>query len=77
MKPIEHIRKHVFEVSQVAFAGIAGTTQATVSRWERGELEPNLDHLALIRDEARRRDIVWSDGLFFDPPSAADEKAAS
>jgi transcriptional regulator with XRE-family HTH domain len=76
MQPIEHIRKHIFEVSQVAFAGIAGTTQATVSRWERGELEPGRDQLALIREEALRRNINWSDQWFFDLPEAKAGAAA-
>lgn len=68
MKPIKHIRKHIFKASQAEFAGIAGTTQATISRWERGELEPGRDQLEKIRDEAARLHIKWSDKWFFDAP---------
>ncbi|CAH1657613.1 Transcriptional regulator with XRE-family HTH domain [Hyphomicrobiales bacterium] len=65
MSPMAHIRKSVFGVSQAHFAAIAGVSQATVSRWERFEWEPNRDELARIREEAMRRGIKWSDALFF------------
>jgi len=68
MTAIRHIRKHVLGISQAALAAVAGTTQATVSRWERGELSPSLDELEAIRSEAAARNIEWRDAWFFEPP---------
>lgn len=70
MKPLEHIRKNLFSVSQSAFSEIAGVTQATVSRWESGELEPGRAEMAAIREEAVRRNILWDDRFFFEPVSS-------
>ena len=69
MKPIEHIRKHLFDVSQTAFGEIAGTTQASVSRWEQGSQEPSQSEMERIRNEAVLRGIVWDDRWFFEVPS--------
>lgn len=66
--PLFHIRSTVFAISQGEMAKITGTTQSTISRWERGELEPDRSHLALIRDYAKKNGIRWNDALFFDPP---------
>jgi hypothetical protein len=79
MTPIEYIRKSLFKVSQVAFGEIAGTTQASVSRWERNELEPGYSEMERIRAAAVDRDIAWNDRLFFDapPPSASDPSEAA
>ena len=68
MHPIEHIRKAIFDLSQQAFGEIAGTTQASVSRWESGEQHPGLDEMARIRAAARERGIAWDDKLFFEIP---------
>lgn len=62
--------------TQAAFAAIAGVTQATVSRWERGEFEPTREQLQRIRDEAIRRGLKWDDRMFFERPAAATESAA-
>ena len=69
MNPLEHIRSNVFQVTQSVFAEIAGTTQPSVSRWERGEQRP--DHLEMerIRTEARERGIAWDDRWFFEIPA--------
>jgi transcriptional regulator with XRE-family HTH domain len=73
MRPIEHIRRHVFDLSQAAFGEIAGTTQASVSRWESGNQDPDLEQMARIREAARSRGLPWNDGLFFKTPeSVAD-----
>ena len=68
MKPIEHIRKSLFEVSQTTFAEIAGTTQASVSRWEQGIQEPSQSEMERIRSEAVLRGIDWDDRFFFETP---------
>jgi transcriptional regulator with XRE-family HTH domain len=71
MKPVEHIRKSVFGLSQEAFAEVAGVSQPTVSRWETGEFEPNRDELQRIRDAARGRGIEWDDRWFCEAPAGA------
>jgi len=67
MTPIEHIRRNVFGLSQTAFADIAGTTQASVSRWENGELEPGREEMAKIRKRAMQVGH-WDDRWFFEVP---------
>jgi transcriptional regulator with XRE-family HTH domain len=71
MTPMLHIRKEVLGLNQQELATLTGTTQATVSRWEKGELEPNRDQLKAIRDEAARRGITWNDSWFFEGPAKA------
>jgi predicted transcriptional regulator len=75
MIPLKHIRKNLFDISQTAFGEIAGVTQATVSRWEAGELEPSRDEMSKIRDEAAKRGLQWDDRLFFEAPAVAAEHA--
>lgn len=72
MNPLFYIRKKLFGVSQSAFSEIAETTQATVSRWEAGELEPSRDEMSKIRDEAAKRGLPWNDRLFFEAPAPAE-----
>lgn len=50
-------------------AELTGAKQGTVSRWERGELEPSRDQLTKIREEAARRNINWDDSWFFVLPT--------
>lgn len=69
MTPMKLIRKTLLQVSQVEMAAIASTTQATVSRWECGELYPDLAQMARIRDAARCRGLKWDDRMFFEPPT--------
>jgi DNA-binding transcriptional regulator YiaG len=66
--PIQHIRQNVFAVSQAVFAEIAGTTQATVSRWENGEFEPGREHMQRIRNAAKAQAKPWDDRWFFETP---------
>jgi len=73
MRPIEHIRKSVFKMTQAAFADAVGVTQATVSRWDNG-MEPGRDDLEQIRKVARERDLEWDDRLFFEVPEGADHQ---
>jgi transcriptional regulator with XRE-family HTH domain len=68
MLPIEHIRSKVFKLSQAPFAEVAGVTQPTVSRWERGEFPPNQDQLERIRRAALERALPWDDAWFFEVP---------
>jgi len=68
MNQIVHIRKGVFSVSQAEFAEIAGTTQSSVSRWERGELEPSRSEMTRIREAAIARGLAWDDVWFFESP---------
>ena len=68
MRPIAHIRQSVFGMSQASFGELAGTTQATVSRWENGELEPDREQLNRIRAAAAERGFDWDDSWFFEVP---------
>lgn len=68
MNPIQHIRKFVLQVSQAELAAMTGTTQATVSRWENGELSPDLAQLASIRRAALEGHREWDDSWFFEAP---------
>lgn len=76
MRPIEHIRRKVFGLKQGPFAEIAGTTQPSISRWERGEQNPDAAEMMRIRDAALERGIEWDDRLFFEVP-AAEQPAES
>lgn len=75
MDPIEHVRKNVLEISQTTMAAIAGVTQATVSRWENGELEPGRGELKRIRQAVADRGAQWDDRWFFELPQAAEVAA--
>jgi DNA-binding transcriptional regulator YiaG len=70
MLPISHIRNSIFQVTQAEFAALAGTSQATVSRWEKGELMPNSANLDRIRQAAQANNIAWNDSWFFVTPEA-------
>lgn len=67
MNAMLHIRKIVLGLSQVQLAEVAGVSQATVSRWESGQWEPNRDELVKIREWARINEIPFDDAAFFDP----------
>jgi len=75
MRPITYIRKKVFQVPQAVFGEIAGTTQASVSRWEQGTQEPSQGELQRIREAAAARRLPWNDTWFFEAP-ATDGAAA-
>ena len=74
MKPIEHIRRDIFAVSQATFAEIAGTTQPSVSRWEQGVQEPCHSEMERIRLAAVRRGLRWNDRWFFEMPKRSRDK---
>lgn len=73
MNPMPIIRKSVLDISQAELAAIAGTTQATVSRWEKGELQPDRAQLARIREAAKSRGLAWDDAWFFEMPLPSPE----
>lgn len=68
MLPIAAIRHTVFHLTQREFAALAGTSQATVSRWEKGELQPDASNFDRIRQAALARNIEWDDSWFFVAP---------
>jgi transcriptional regulator with XRE-family HTH domain len=76
MNAITHVRTSVLRMTQAAFAEVAGVKQATVSRWESGEFDPGLDHLARIRREVIERGQPWDDSWFFEVPAVQTEQAA-
>lgn len=65
------IRVFVFQLSQTEFARLIGTGQNTVSRWESGESEPRLHHIATMRTAARERGLNWDDRWIFESPADA------
>lgn len=71
MRPIEFIRTKVLDVTQAQLAVIAMTTQPTVSRWEKGDSEPDRGELDLIRAEVISRGHSWNDRWFFEVPTEA------
>jgi transcriptional regulator with XRE-family HTH domain len=74
-----HIRTQIFGVqTQDAFAEMLGKAQATVSRYETGEIQLNRDVQAAIRSLAKSRGIKWRDEWFFEVPKASkrDRRAA-
>jgi len=68
MNTVLHLRKNVLKLSQAELAEVAKTTQATVSRWENGELSPDLDQLTRLREEVITRKLTWDDAWFFEAP---------
>jgi transcriptional regulator with XRE-family HTH domain len=83
MNAVEYIRTKVFKLEQAPFAGIAGVSQPTVSRWEQTEMEnsePSRKAMELIRSEAIKRGLPWSDSWFFqsfpDEPATSERESA-
>lgn len=71
MSTLKHIRTNIFKVTQAEFASLAGVTQASVSRWEKG-VAPSLDEMRRIRGAAEDRKIEWDDSFFFVVPEVAE-----
>ncbi len=67
MNPVTYIRRTVFKLSQEAFGALFGTTQATVSRWEKAGLIPS-DVQPKVRKAAQDLGINWNDSWFFAVP---------
>jgi predicted transcriptional regulator len=70
MSSLLHVRKNVLRITQSEMAALTGARQATVSRWETGELEPDRLQLRAIREEAIKRGLAWDDRWFFEPSEA-------
>ena len=68
MSAILNIRKNVLGLTQKELADVAGTGQATVSRWETGELSPDLTQLGRIREYAIAEGKGWRDEWLFAAP---------
>lgn len=74
MSAIGRIRKEVLGKSQAELAALTGVAQATVSRWETGELFPGLRELEAIRVAGReKRPEDWRDEWLFDGPPTAQQ----
>lgn len=71
--PMKIIRKSVLKLTQREMAELAGTAQSIVSRWERGELEPDRQQMSAIREAALARGVEWKDEWFFDATSVSAE----
>lgn len=73
MSAIGRIRKEVLGQSQAELAALTGVAQATVSRWESGELTPGFRELNAIRIAGRsKRPDEWRDEWLFDGPPLPD-----
>ena len=75
MNAMAHIRKAVFGITQAEMAEIAGASQPTVSRWERGEDEPDREQMARIRAHAWQLVKPWDDRWFFEAPAKYEAQA--
>lgn len=71
MSRLLYIRRHIFGVTQVEMAAIAGVRQSQVSRWENGHRRPSIVELERIRTEAVKRQLAWDDRWFFENPAVA------
>lgn len=74
---IRIIRRAVLKASQAELAALVATSQGTISRWESGELAPDLNQMAAIREAARARGIKWRDEWFFNPDSIPEKMRAA
>jgi predicted transcriptional regulator len=69
MNTLRHIRKSVFGLSQAELAAVAEVSQGTISKWERGDLDPSREEMGRIRAEAIKRGLDWNDSWFFENPA--------
>jgi transcriptional regulator with XRE-family HTH domain len=66
MSVMKQVRQ-ILNLPQNELASIAGVSQATVCRWEKGQWEPNRDELERIRNYALTHGYEWEDAFFFPP----------
>ena len=76
MNKIRHIRTRL-GLSQLDLAEITGVSQATVSRWDSGELQPRLEDLTRIREFALTNGLDWRDAMLFEPVTQQTEPTIS
>lgn len=74
--PMYLIRKTILNLSQGQMAELTDTSQATVSRWESGELEPDRKQMDIIRGAVLARDLPWHDEWFFNAEAILESRAA-
>jgi transcriptional regulator with XRE-family HTH domain len=55
MNTMKQLRREVLHLTQAQLAELTGVTQATVSRWENGDLSPSLDELRRIKAKYGRK----------------------
>ena len=55
------LRKKVLRMTQEEMAELTGVNQATVSRWETGDLEPSIGQIRLVREAAIAAGVEWND----------------
>jgi transcriptional regulator with XRE-family HTH domain len=55
MTPFKRLRTQVLKVTQAEIASVTDTTQATVSRWEKGELFPDASQLGKLKSKYGRK----------------------
>lgn len=77
MQPLKHIRTEVFRLTQSEFGRLADASQPTVSRWEKGTLEPTQTQLARIRAAAKERRLRWRDQWLFETPATPAQPEAA
>ncbi len=75
MRRIEFVRRRLLGLTQVDFARLTKVAQATVSRWESGELAPTLSAVTLAKAAVLDRGFSWNDA-WLDQISSGDENAA-
>jgi transcriptional regulator with XRE-family HTH domain len=68
MNALLFIRKHVLRTLQGDIAAITQVAPSTVSRWEAGQIQPNLDEIARLREACLHRVGAWDEDWLFDPP---------
>lgn len=76
MHPIRFIRLNVLKITQTEMAEVTRVSQATVCRWETGELEPNRTEMEAMRRYAYGKGLRWNDRWFFKQPTRREVEGA-
>jgi hypothetical protein len=62
---MRRIRNEVFRTTQEVIGAIANVTGSKVSRWESGEIAPDLTEIAKLRAFAVQHQLRWRDEMIF------------